>query len=301
MATDIIARGMAANAQKSSIITKAKIINALGYTPISELEKGMSGGVAELDENGKVLSSELPSYVDDVEEFESLTELQKHDGEASKIYVTLEDNKCYRWSGIQYVEISPSLALGETSNTAFRGDWGKEAYLNTHTHSNKDILDQITADDITAWIENGIYKVFKVADISTVTEDNPKLAVTLTANGYAPSDFLGVKCYLGMRRTLMNDGQFGVYPYVTKSTETTYTINDEVLPATTKISGDYYSSTKTYKDGVTPTEITTSAGTSVTLDFDFTYYFKNLDSGVITSLSEALFIIASFKNKKEGN
>lgn len=77
-------------------ITKSDIISALGYTPISELEKGANSGIAELDDNGKVLTSELPSYVDDVEEFNNLVELQKHTGEASKIYITLDDNKCYR-------------------------------------------------------------------------------------------------------------------------------------------------------------------------------------------------------------
>lgn len=132
-------------------ITKSDIISALGYTPISELEKGANSGIAELDDNGKVLTSELPSYVDDVEEFNNLVELQKHTGEASKIYITLDDNKCYRWGGTAYVEISSSITLGETSGTAFRGDLGKEAYDKSHTHSNKEVIDNITSEDITNW------------------------------------------------------------------------------------------------------------------------------------------------------
>jgi hypothetical protein len=48
--------------------------------------------------------------------------------EAGKIYVTLDDNKTYRYSGTAYVEVSASLALGETSATAYRGDRGKTAY-----------------------------------------------------------------------------------------------------------------------------------------------------------------------------
>ena len=49
-------------------------------------------------------------------------------GAAGKIYEDKETNKTYRWGGSAYVEISASLALGETSATAFRGDHGKTAY-----------------------------------------------------------------------------------------------------------------------------------------------------------------------------
>ena len=49
-------------------------------------------------------------------------------GESGKIYITEDTNLTYRWSGSGYVEISPSLALGETSATAYRGDRGKAAY-----------------------------------------------------------------------------------------------------------------------------------------------------------------------------
>ena len=48
--------------------------------------------------------------------------------ETGKIYVAKDTNLTYRWSGTAYVEISKSLALGETSSTAFRGDYGKALY-----------------------------------------------------------------------------------------------------------------------------------------------------------------------------
>lgn len=85
---------------------------------------GKPGGSASLDENGKVPSSQLPSYVDDVLEYENLAAFPQT-GESGKIYVALDSNLTYRWSGTKYVEISPSLALGETSSTAFAGDRGK--------------------------------------------------------------------------------------------------------------------------------------------------------------------------------
>lgn len=98
--------------------------------------KGAANGVAELDSNGKVPSSQLPSYVDDVIEgyyynskfYEEAAHTTEITGETGKIYVDLETEKTYRWSGSAYVEISASLVLGETSSTAYRGDRGKTAY-----------------------------------------------------------------------------------------------------------------------------------------------------------------------------
>ena len=89
--------------------------------------KGANNGVAELDSAGKVPSSQLPSFVDDVLEYNS-TSAFPATGESGKIYVAIDTNKTYRWGGSEYVEISESLALGETSSTAYRGDRGKTAY-----------------------------------------------------------------------------------------------------------------------------------------------------------------------------
>lgn len=89
--------------------------------------KGAVNGVAELDGTGKVLASQLPSYVDDVIDVDNYEALPDA-GESGKIYITVDNNKTYRWSGSGYAEISSSLALGETSASAFRGDWGKVAY-----------------------------------------------------------------------------------------------------------------------------------------------------------------------------
>ena len=94
--------------------------------------KGAKNGVASLDANGLVPSSQLPSYVDDVLEYDNLAGFPKT-GETGKIYVAKDTNKTYRWSGTAYVEISASLALGETSSTAYRGDLGKIAYTHSQT------------------------------------------------------------------------------------------------------------------------------------------------------------------------
>ena len=91
---------------------------------IASTEKGSNNGVATLDSTGKVPSSQLPSYVDDVLEYEDLAHFPVT-GETGKIYVAKDTNKQYRWSGSTYVEISESLALGETSSTAYAGNKGK--------------------------------------------------------------------------------------------------------------------------------------------------------------------------------
>ena len=94
---------------------------------ISVSEKGAAEGVAELDVNGKVPSSQLPSYVDDVEEYSSVSAFPAA-GESGKVYVAQDTNVTYRWSGTEYVVIGSDLALGETASTAYRGDRGAAAY-----------------------------------------------------------------------------------------------------------------------------------------------------------------------------
>ena len=127
--------------------------------------KGAANGVAGLDSTGKVPSSQLPSYVDDVIDVVSFVTSNPTSGmtigdvyynsatkklftatsattgvtsdpEAGKIYISLANNKTYRWSGTIMTEISASLALGTTSSTAFRGDYGNTLYQNFGSGNN---------------------------------------------------------------------------------------------------------------------------------------------------------------------
>ena len=103
---------------------------------LSAILKGSANGLAELDSTGKVPASQLPSFVDDVIEgylyngklYKELGHTTEISGESGKIYVDLSTEKTYRWSGSAFVVISDTLALGETSTTAYRGDRGKTAY-----------------------------------------------------------------------------------------------------------------------------------------------------------------------------
>lgn len=102
-------------------------LSAADVSAIPASQKGAANGVAELDSAGKVPSSQLPSFVDDVLEYDSQTGFPET-GEDGKIYVAKDTNKTYRWSGTTYVEIAGGVALGETASTAYRGDRGKTAY-----------------------------------------------------------------------------------------------------------------------------------------------------------------------------
>lgn len=77
--------------------------------------------------SGMIPSSMLPSFVDDVLEYASRSAFPAT-GESGKIYLDASTNKIYRWSGSTYAVVSDTIALGETSSTAYRGDRGKQAY-----------------------------------------------------------------------------------------------------------------------------------------------------------------------------
>ena len=134
-------------------LTADVTLSASDVGAIPTAQKGAASGVAELDSSGKVPSTQLPSYVDDVLEFDNRTGFPAT-GEAGKIYVAKDTNKTYRWSGTAYVEIASGVALGETSSTAYRGDHGKAAYDhsqltsgNPHNVSKADVgLGNVTND-----------------------------------------------------------------------------------------------------------------------------------------------------------
>ena len=82
------------------------VINAVDSTPrIATSLMGVVNGVATLDSNGIIPITQLPSYIDDVIEVANYGSLPII-GESGKIYVTIDNNKTYRWSGSVYVYIT---------------------------------------------------------------------------------------------------------------------------------------------------------------------------------------------------
>ena len=203
------------SSQIRSELTKENVTNALGYTPIDESRIGAANGVASLDASGRIPASQIPGGFDNIEEYDNLAAFPTT-GEEGKIYVAKDTNLTYRWTGSQYVEISPSLALGETATTAYRGDRGKVAYdhsqvsgnstihhthankelldsytqteadlanavAKVHEHSNKDVLDGITSDKVTSWDgKEDAFNVLPTTKGGTGTNAASKSALTST-------------------------------------------------------------------------------------------------------------------------
>lgn len=88
-----------------------------GSKVLASSEKGTANGLATLDANGKVPTEQLPSYVDDVVEYASVSAFPAT-GETGKIYVALDTNLTYRWSGSTYTEISaPASIIDDTAGS----------------------------------------------------------------------------------------------------------------------------------------------------------------------------------------
>lgn len=214
---DVSVKGLGSLAYKSSL-------SAGDVGAIATSAKGAANGVASLDANGLVPTSQLPSYVDDVLEYSAKSDFPTT-GETGKIYVDKTTNLTWRWSGTTYVEISPSLALGTTSSTAYRGDYGNTAY----THATD-------SSRLTTATSSGLYKIAStaqghIASLTAVTKaDITALGIpgsdtnTWTAFKGATSSAAGTAGYINAVPTagqtglfFRSDGSWGT------PTNTTYT------------------------------------------------------------------------------
>ena len=160
--------------------------NLTNDAQVKRSEMGVAGGVATLGTDGKVPSAQLPSYVDDVLEYTNKAGFPAT-GETGKIYVAKDTNLTYRWGGSSYVEISVSLALGETSSTAYAGDKGK-ALADRLTTAEGNITSN--DGDITALqtratnLENGTTPAGKATKLATAR----KISLTGDASGNTTFD-----------------------------------------------------------------------------------------------------------------
>ena len=168
-------------------------LSTLNTKKVNVSDVGSAKGVAELDVNGKVPSSQLPSFVDDVVDdyfYDPVTEkFYEHKDttdpehpvytdeitpESGKIYIDPDSSAAFRWTGHIYVSVGSAnaLVLGETSSTAYRGDRGKIAYdtsqenssnigeMNTLTTTEKGSLvgaiNEVNANKVTAISGKGL-------------------------------------------------------------------------------------------------------------------------------------------------
>lgn len=86
------------------------IATALGYTPENTTNKGVANGYAPLASDAKVDAAYLPAYVDEVLEYANLAAFPAT-GASDKIYIALNTNKVYRWSGSVYIEVAANSGV----------------------------------------------------------------------------------------------------------------------------------------------------------------------------------------------
>lgn len=199
-----------------------------------------AGNYATLGSDGKIPSSQLPSYVDDVLEYASKSAFPAT-GEAGKIYIAKDTNKTYRWSGSAYVEISASLALGETSSTAYAGNKGK---------ANADAIAALQtgkANKATTLSGYGITDAYTKTEVDTKV--NAKATKATTLSGYGITDAY-TKSQVD---TYISNATFGMVP--TSKVMATYTANYAISDGEIDIFLKNNNGTASKQLQITPTSI----------------------------------------------
>lgn len=172
-----ITAAKATTATNSTNATNDSDGNKISTTYLKASTRGATNGVASLGSDGKIPASQLPSYVDDViegyykngkfyKESGATTEIT---GETGKIYVDLNTNVTYRYTGntsAPYCEISSSLAIGETSSTAYSGASGKQNRTDINT--------------LLGYFTNGIANKAKVITDGTTSYDTAAITTINT-------------------------------------------------------------------------------------------------------------------------
>ena len=215
------------NGEARPIVNKEVEITIDYGSYIPTTEKGSANGVATLGGDGKVPSSQLPSYVDDVLEFNNKSSFPTT-GESGKIYVAKDTNLTYRWSGSAYVEISPSLALGETSSTAYPGDKGKTNATNISSLQTRmtNVENKNSSQDTEiSNIKNGTTTVAKA---TTSTKLATARTIAINGDGSGSTTFDGSSDKT-ITLTLSPVGTAGTYSVVTTDSKGRVTKGAQVI------------------------------------------------------------------------
>ena len=227
-------------AKTSDIPTQASDIGAIPIT-----EKGANNGVATLDASGKVPSSQIPGSVDEIIEgyyyngsfYEDSAHTTLITPASGKIYVDLDSNKTYRWGGSVYVEISESLALGETQGTAYEGSKGKnladrlDALATVATSgSYNDLSNKPTIpDELADLTDDSTHRLVTDTEKSTW---NDKRAVNLELTNEDLNDVKTVGFYVGKNGNTCTNKPSGVMQF-----------GLFVIRTATSLTGNYYKQT----------------------------------------------------------
>ena len=186
----------------AKLVKKAdKATTLAGYGITDAAAKTEIAAKADLVD-GKVPAAQLPSYVDDVLEYDTMSAFPAT-GESGKIYVAKDANKTYRWSGTQYVEISPLPVLDDEVTEASAngvkssGIWSWVKSLIPHwltsdyaepatVESVATKADKTALDDKRDLDDLAVYEKVGVGDDWVWTSDDPDLLNALETNGIKP-------------------------------------------------------------------------------------------------------------------
>ena len=197
-----------------SKITTGKPTTLSGYgitDAVSTASRGVANGIATLDASGLVPSTQLPSYVDDVLQYANLASFPAT-GEAGKIYVALDTNKTYRWSGSAYVYISSGAVASVAGKTGVvtlvKGDVGLGNVDNT-SDLNKPVS---TAQQTALNLKANTTHTHAIADVSG-------LQAALNGKQVADEDLTAIANLAGtsgfLKKTAANTWSLDTASYIT--------------------------------------------------------------------------------------
>jgi hypothetical protein len=211
----------------------AEIVESLGFTPENAANKGQPNGYAGLGVDGRVPAAQLPSYVDDVLEFSTFTTFP-NPGSAGVIYVALDTNIVYRWSGSTYVDIA-------SSEVAWADVTGKPAFGTMSLQDSNDVNisgGQINIPSGTQVLGNLSF----TANSITSTEANDDILISPTGLGaarianritvedkvsFGPLD--GQGSYVAVNAEYVTDGFLNAWRYLQNGAAAKYEYDDTGL------------------------------------------------------------------------
>jgi len=160
-------------------------VNSTAFEQISN--KNQNNGYAGLDSAGKVPTAQLPSYVDDVEEYANFAAFPGT-GETGKIYIAIDTGDVYRWSGSAYVQINDAVTsadqatkLATARNIALTGPITGTASFDGTANANiltsLDISSKSTSD-----LSEGSNKYYTDARVQTKIDANSAGFITASSS-----------------------------------------------------------------------------------------------------------------------
>jgi hypothetical protein len=181
---------------ETQVDAKVDAINAEIALKIDLTQKGAANGVATLDASGHVPTSQLPSYVDDVIEYADLASFPAT-GEQGKIYVALDTNKTYRWSGSAYVYITSGAVDSVNGKTSIVVLDGNDIVSDMGTHPTYTVKQAI--DDLDS-------RIIAIVGAALVWAAEGKVVVdsTIRANGYIDLPHIVAPNSLAMKVNRLN-------------------------------------------------------------------------------------------------